>query len=92
MYFVICILKRFKSVSLVGPVSAQCLVDYCKTNMVSVQKEYLDAKLNYLLRLLFLLHVDDLLDSDNMLISLETETVQSGVLEPKLRSVSQSLW
>ena len=77
--------------SLVGPVSVQCIVDYRKTNMVSVQKEYLDAKLNYLLRPLFLLHVDDLLHGDNMLISLEAETVQSGVVPPKLGSVGQSL-
>ena len=59
--------------------------------MVSVQKEYLDAKLNYVIRPLFLLHVDDLLDGDNMLISLETETIQSGLVSPELDSVGQSL-
>ena len=69
----------------------QCIVDYCKTNMVSVQKEYLDAKLNYFILPLFLLHVDDLLHGDNMLISLETETIQSGLVSPELDSVGQSL-
>ena len=59
--------------------------------MVSVQKEYLDAKLNYFILQLFLLHVDDLLDGDDMLISLETETIQSGVVSSKLGAVSQSL-
>ena len=59
--------------------------------MVSVQKEYLDAKLNYVIRPLFLLHVDDLLHGDNMLISLETETIQSGLVSPELDSVGQSL-